>query len=701
MYLYRHNLILNLFGKAKKMKRLARIITMLAMLAMCLPASSTQGSLQFVDDYADDDTKGRFVMEAESYAARTSAPDAGWWEVDGASHEFIEGPSAGQVAPTATGGARENYMEVLGPTIGEIPPIDASYDGPFMDYKILVEATGSYRLYVRWRGRTGGTDSLYAYILKPDGTLLTDAGPNYFLFHQYRSSWIWDNKGVKNTVHCAGAGFPHDAVWTIAEPGVYTIRIAQRETESALDALLFQTSNLSAPSGQGPAQSQLRGGLQALEITGPDEVAENHQSQYHAIAHYDNNSTQDVTASAVWSVDPNTLAAVDQNGLLTTQPINYLTEDITIYARYTEDSNTVDAEKAVSVFAVCPSGSALEFDGEDDYVSCGTGPAITGTGPFAVSAWVKTDSVKGHAIVVQRSESSANGSYGLSILADGRIQSHTYNGGYGLLFQSDVTVDDGLWHHVAVVRTNSTDGEIYVDGSLSGSDSGPAKSLNNVPVWIGGPGFTGPFVFDGLIDDVRIWSAALTQEEIQATMHIALDGSEPNLVGYWDFDEGEGQVAYDLSSNANHGRLGSDPNADDSDPAWVASDAPVGICTADQLIERHVTDALQIKHDILAELDVALTKEDAAFYILQELFITRDTANLTKRQILMLRQLIHSALQNQQRSEDTLQESIEKLEDASAVLDGDNNVNAGSATKRQLQTLVKPATAVIQKPLRK
>ena len=92
--------------------------------------------------------------------------------------------------------------------------------------------------------------------------------------------------------------------------------------------------------------------------------------------------------------------------------------------------------------------------------------------------------------------------------------------------------------------------------------------------------------------------------------------------------------------------------------------------------DRYLTDALQIKQNILAELDVALTKEHAAFYLLQELFINRDTVNLNKRQILTLRQLIHSALQSQQRSEATLQDSIEKLEDASAVLDVDNNVNA-------------------------
>ena len=158
---------------------------------------------------------------------------------------------------------------------------------------------------------------------------------------------------------------------------------------------------------------------------------------------------------------------------------------------------------------------ALEFDGLDDYVSCGTGAALTGTGPFSASAWVQTGTAKGQKIMGQRSETTADGSYGTSILEDGRVQFWVYNSGYGFLFQSSVTVNDGLWHHVAVVRTNSTDGEIYVDGSLVGSGTGPVKSLNYVPVWIGGPGFTGPFCFDGKIDDVRIYDRALSGAEVE------------------------------------------------------------------------------------------------------------------------------------------------------------------------------------------
>lgn len=222
----------------------------------------TQGTLAtaaaasvYQDDFPGDPTQGRFVMEAEHYASRLQDEGGGWWEVDGASHLFLDGPQAGQPAPNAVPGARGNYMESLAPNFGSIPPIDSGYHGSVMEYRFAVEATGDYRLYVRWRGDTIYTDSLYASIWKADGTLLTGAGPMWFTFHQARSTWIWDNRGIKDSTGVSGVGFPHQAKWTIAEPGIYTLRISQREAESALDAMVFQTEGLAAPSGMGPPES--------------------------------------------------------------------------------------------------------------------------------------------------------------------------------------------------------------------------------------------------------------------------------------------------------------------------------------------------------------------------------------------------------------------------------------------------------------
>jgi len=254
---------------------------------------------------------------------------------------------------------------------------------------------------------------------------------------------------------------------------------------------------------------------------------------------------------------------------------------------------------------------ALSFDGVDDYVDCGTGPAITGTGTFTSSAWVKTDIAKGHSILVQRSTSSWNGSYGVSILPDGSVQFHIYDGGPGFIFQSEATVNDGLWHHIVAVRTSSTDGEIYIDGSLAGSGSGPARSLNNVPVWIG-RAFTVPAYFNGLIDDVRIYDTALSAEEIR---QLYLHG----------FSEYERAV----------------------------------IC---------VEKAIDKKQVALEAVDAALVEEADAYEALEQLLETGDYGDLKKADIITARQKLHLAIQREQQSIGALEKSIERLYDALAAL---------------------------------
>jgi hypothetical protein len=159
-------------------------------------------------------------------------------------------------------------------------------------------------------------------------------------------------------------------------------------------------------------------------------------------------------------------------------------------------------------------GQVLNLDGIDDYVDCGTGPAITGISPFTVAAWIKTSNTSHSAIVTQRDPSNNSGSYGFGLVDQGRSQIYVYDGGYGFLFQSGTGVTDGTWHHVAAVRTNSTDGELFIDGNIVATSSGTAISLQQVLVVIG-RGYTGSYFFNGLMDDVRIYDNALSQEEVR------------------------------------------------------------------------------------------------------------------------------------------------------------------------------------------
>ncbi|MEK9164129.1 MAG: LamG-like jellyroll fold domain-containing protein, partial [Chloroflexota bacterium] len=75
--------------------------------------------------------------------------------------------------------------------------------------------------------------------------------------------------------------------------------------------------------------------------------------------------------------------------------------------------------------------------------------------------------------------------------------------------------------------------------------------------------------FAGMLDELRVWNVARTQEEIKAAMNGELTGSEPGLAGYWKFNDSPGATtARDSSPNGNDASL--------KDSAEIRiSDAPV------------------------------------------------------------------------------------------------------------------------------
>lgn len=101
--------------------------------------------------------------------------------------------------------------------------------------------------------------------------------------------------------------------------------------------------------------------------------------------------------------------------------------------------------------------------------------------------------------------------------------------------------------------------------------------------------------FNGIIDEVSLWNRGLTQTEITAARNRKLSGQEDGLIGYWNFDEDDGQVIYDSSPNKFHGWLGSTPEIDVHDPMRIPSDVPISTTPFEpvELIGLEVTQAIQ------------------------------------------------------------------------------------------------------------
>jgi hypothetical protein len=133
----------------------------------------------------------------------------------------------------------------------------------------------------------------------------------------------------------------------------------------------------------------------------------------------------------------------------------------------------------------------------------------------------------------------------------------------------------GEWVHVAATRRQSTSRlAVFVNGVMENSSlSGNTDPLADADDIIIGANLDDVEHFTGLIDEIRIWRVVRSEAEIAATMNTRLTGDEPNLVGYWRFDDGDGEIAADSSPSGNHGLLGDgDPGAA---PTFVVSDAPV------------------------------------------------------------------------------------------------------------------------------
>ena len=411
--------------------------------------------------------------------------------------------------------------------------------------------------------------------------------------------------------------------------------------------------------------------LVGLEITGPNEVAGNFSASYKAIAHYDNNSTRDVTDSALWAVEPNTAANIDENGVLRTKDI-VRDQSVTILASYTEGDVTFDAEKAIDILAICPMGTALQFDGVDDYVDCGNDSSLDITDNITISLWFYSKSwarPRGYynGLISKRDDFYLGFDWEIYYAGNHR-EIRLYDGSVVTFDNLNVNPSLNTWHHLVITK-NGTIATFYLDGILKGTDTTSLSWDRGASVRIGVIGLDRlDCAFNGLIDEVRIYNRALSAEEIWANMHSRLAGDEAGLVGYWDFDEGGGQVVYDLSGNGNDGQLGSTPNVDNSDPAWVDSDAPVGICSLYQIATLATERALERKLAMLEELLAALAEEWAAYEALEEWLESGDYGDLNKGDIVTAKQKIHSATQHGEQSIDALGKSIEKLKDALSVL---------------------------------
>ena len=172
-----------------------------------------------------------------------------------------------------------------------------------------------------------------------------------------------------------------------------------------------------------------------------------------------------------------------------------------------------------------PMGQALSFDGENDYVNVLDTNSSLDVDTITIEAWIyfdEKDLLKVHRNLVRKGY-YGDRCYGLSIglRAAGEIAGWINlgpSGGSGALVARGSVLSPGFWHHVAMTY----DGEVvrvYVDGAEDGISTTVSGDIfdNNLSMRIGGQPVSdkgGALAFKGLIDEVRIWNTALTEDQL-------------------------------------------------------------------------------------------------------------------------------------------------------------------------------------------
>ena len=137
-------------------------------------------------------------------------------------------------------------------------------------------------------------------------------------------------------------------------------------------------------------------------------------------------------------------------------------------------------------------------------------------------------------------------------------------------------LSNNSWYHVAATYDGNYQ-KIYINGSLvkTSADRNAVLPSGTSEYRIG---LSTANYFDGIIDEVRIWNAARSADEIAANMERELVGNESNLVAYYKMSNGSGTTLTDNSSNSNTGTLTNMVTSGGSSD-WVTSDAPLGLTT--------------------------------------------------------------------------------------------------------------------------
>jgi hypothetical protein len=210
-----------------------------------------------------------------------------------------------------------------------------------------------------------------------------------------------------------------------------------------------------------------------------------------------------------------------------------------------------------------PHGNTIWQSGNDQVDLSTNAPVLSDN--FTLEAWVYSDNItlNYHWRSIMSSNQGVNAAYfwevdtspTISYISKSKWGAEGISYGFGtgtkkIKFHAEVNIPVKVWHHIATTF-DGTNYILYMNGVVVDNNTVTAGDTPAAtPVRYIGTDFIGK------IDEVRMWSVARTQAEIQANMSKTLVGNETGLEAYYPMAVNDNSsMIIDNSSNANHASI--------------------------------------------------------------------------------------------------------------------------------------------------
>jgi hypothetical protein len=224
-------------------------------------------------------------------------------------------------------------------------------------------------------------------------------------------------------------------------------------------------------------------------------------------------------------------------------------------------------------------GQAIKFPGViSSYVSLANTGGINQTGALTISTWIRPSAVPtGDGIIFAKGGANGTASseqYLLKVNTSGKLDFEVSNGTTILSSDADansIVPAANTWYHLVGIYNGTNNVTLYVNGALLTTQTATINALNGSPSSFAGMGSDNAArPFFGTVDDVRLFSRALSAAEVQRLYNLGggrLNSTPKNaftsgLLSYWTMDGKDmpNGVMRDVTGNGN-----------DANPSSIAS----------------------------------------------------------------------------------------------------------------------------------